>query len=135
MSTSSLIQLFSACIGIIGSLFFAVGIMRQSIEAMGRLSGSYWDSNPHIPPALASQKADYIFGGGFIVIAFVLQLASFLVPSDIQVLDAQQARYAPWVALLLTVCAFAVLRILAARIAKRFEKQIVVWLNEKKSQT
>ena len=77
MSAAALVQLASACIGIVGSLFFAIGVMRQTVEAMARLSGTYWNSNPHMPLALAAQKADYLFGGGLIVVAFVLQLASF----------------------------------------------------------
>lgn len=75
MSLATLIQILAACIGVVGSVFFAVGVMRQSVEAMGRLSGSYWDSNPHMPPMLAAQKAAYLFGGGLIVLAFAVQFS------------------------------------------------------------
>lgn len=135
MSASSLIQLMAACIGIIGSLFFAIGVMRQSAEAMGRLSGSYWDSNPHMPKALATQKADYLFGGSLIVVAFVLQLASFFAPANGQVLSTSQARWAPWIALILTTLAFFVLRVLAIRVASHFQVQVEAWIKQRKSQT
>ena len=135
MSATSLIQLVAACFGIIGSLFFAIGVMRQSVDAMGRLSGSYWDSNPHMPKALATQKADYLFGGGLIVVAFVLQLVSFFVPADAEALSTSQARWAPWVALVLTTLAFFVLRVLAIRVASYFQVQVEAWLKRRQSQT
>jgi hypothetical protein len=61
MPLSQLIQLISACFGIVGSLFFAIGIMRQTVEAMALLSGTYFNWNPHMPPALAAQKANYSY--------------------------------------------------------------------------
>jgi len=94
MSAVSLIQLASACIGIVGALFFAIGIIRQTVEAMARLSRTNWGRNPHMPPALAAQKADYLFGGGLIVVAFVLQLGSFFA-SSAPVLIEGQAHIAP----------------------------------------
>jgi hypothetical protein len=133
MSTASLIQLVSACMGILGSLFFAIGIMRQTIEAMGRLSGTYWDWNPHLPPALAAQKADYLFGGGLILIAFILQLVSFFASSQ-PVLTESQAHAAPWLAGIATVVAFAVLRVAARRLAKHYEAEITSWLKKKLEQ-
>ena len=129
MSGASILQLVAACVGIIGSLFFAIGVMRQTIEAMGRLSGTYWDWNPHLPPALAAQKADYLFGGGLIVVAFVLQLVSFFA-SSADVLTASQAQAAPWVAAILTIVAFFCLRIAARHLAKHYEAQIAAWLKQ-----
>jgi hypothetical protein len=133
MSAASLTQLISACVGILGSLFFAIGIMRQTIEAMGRLSGTYWDWNPHLPPALAAQKADYLFGGGLIVIAFVLQLISFFAPSQLVFTDAH-AQAAPWIAGVATIVAFVLLRLAARSVAKRYETQITAWLKQRKDQ-
>ena len=72
MALATVIQLIAACIGIVGSLFFAIGVIRQNAQAMARLSSSYFDANPHMPAALASQRAEYIFGGALIVAAFAL---------------------------------------------------------------
>ena len=94
MNGSALIQMIPACVGIIGSIFLAIGVMRQSVEAMGSLSGTYWNWNPHMPPALAQQKADYLFGGGLILSAFCLQLLSFLATSDM-IMSKHQASVAP----------------------------------------
>jgi hypothetical protein len=131
MSGASLVQLIAACIGVVGSLFFAVGVMRQSVEAMARLSSSYWDWNPHLPPALAAQKADYLFGGGLIVLAFAVQLASFFFPSDVSVLTESQTRAAPVVAMVCAFAAFVLLRRVSARTAKRYEVQIESWLKSR----
>lgn len=133
MSTASLIQLVSACIGIVGALFFAIGVMRQTVEAMARLSGTYWDWNPHLPVALAAQKADYLFGGGFILVAFVLQLGSFFASTQL-VLTAEQANAAPWVAASATILVFALLRLAAGQLAKHYEKQITAWLKQRLEQ-
>ena len=133
MSAASLTQLISACVGILGALFFAIGIMRQTVEAMGRLSGSYWDWNPHLPPALAAQKADYLFGGGLILIAFALQLASYFASSRPVLTDAQ-TQSAPWVAGVATIVAFALLRLVARSAAKHYEAQITAWLKQRTEQ-
>lgn len=131
MPLSSLIQLIAACVGIVGSLFFAIGVMRQTVEAMAKLSGTYFDWNPHMPPALAAQKADYVFGGGLILVAFVLQLASFFVPVSAEVLSVEQSLFAPWVAAASTLVVFVLLRIAAKCLARYFESQINAWLKRK----
>lgn len=101
-------QLVAACIGIVGSMFFAIGVVRQSTEAMARLSYTYWDSNPDMPAALSAQKADYIFGGGFIVLAFILQFASFFSTSPELLLAGRSAELAPWIAFAGTIVLFLV---------------------------
>lgn len=130
MSAAALVQLISACIGIVGSLFFAIGIMRQTVEAMARLSGTYWDWNPHMPRALATQKADYLFGGGLIFTAFLLQLGSFFAPAT-AIFTEEQARWAPWVAGVATIFGFLLLRVAAGRLGKHYEEQITSWLKQK----
>lgn len=130
MSTILLIQLAAACIGIVGSLFFAIGVMRQTVEAMARLSGTYWDWNPHLPPALAAQKADYLFGGGLIGVAFVLQLVSFFASSE-PLLSPLQSQLAPWLAGAATLIIFVILRLGATRLAKHYEVEITAWLKQR----
>ncbi|MBW8074834.1 MAG: hypothetical protein GJU74_05555 [Metallibacterium scheffleri] len=127
----SLLQLAGACIGIVGSLFFAIGVMRQTVEAMARLAGTYWDWNPHLPHALAAQKADYLFGGGFIVVAFVFQLGSFFASSE-PLLSPSLSQFTPWFAGFLTFIAFCLLRLAAARLAKHYESQITAWLKQQR---
>lgn len=131
MTIGSLLQLIAACVGIIGSLFFAIGVMRQSVDAMANLSGTYFDWNPHMPPALAAQKADYLLGGGLILIAFVLQLLSFFPHPDSIALTAEQGTGAPWVAVGSTIALFPMLRVLAKVLARRFELKINAWLQKK----
>lgn len=87
MSMVSLIQLASSCVGIVGALFFAVGVLRQSTETMGRLCGTYWGLNPDMRSSLAAQKADYLFGGGSVTIAFMLQFAAFFAQANKMVFE------------------------------------------------
>ena len=133
MSASSLVQLIAACIGIVGSLFFAIGVMRQSIESMAKLSGTYWDWNPNIPPALAAQKADYLFGGGLIVVAFSTQLASFFF-SNASWLSPSASSSAPGIAAIATLLLFLSLRFASRKLASHFERQITAWLRAVQAQ-
>ena len=130
MPTSTLVQILAACAGVVGSIFFAIGVMRQTVDAMADLSGTYWDANPYMIPALAAQRADYLFGGGIIVLAFALQLSSFLLPAT-AVIPFSRPAVVPWVAAALTVVIFFVLRYLSRILARRFEGQIKVRLKEK----
>jgi hypothetical protein len=132
MSWVALVQLSSACVGVVASLFFAIGVMRQTVEAMARLSASYWDANPHMPQALAAQKADYIFGGGLIFVAFVLQFVSFFVPPERVALSASAAEVAPWLAAVFTGVGFFVLRIVSRHLASHYERQIHAWLTQQR---
>jgi len=130
MLISTFIQILAACSGIIGSLFFAIGVMRQTVEAMADLSGTYWDWNPHMIPALAIQKADYLFGGGIILIAFALQFSSFLVPNTAQI-PFNNPSIVPWVIGGFTIVAFFSLRFLSRILARHFESQIKARLKER----
>lgn len=134
MSSTSFIQLIAACVGIVGSLFFAIGVMRQTVEAMARLSGMYWGSNPHMTQTLAAQKADYWFGGGLILVAFVLQLGSFF-GSNEPFMSSNHARFAPWLAGVVTVICFFLLRKIARQLARHYEAQIAVWLKAQATET
>lgn len=130
MGTATLIQLVGACAGVIGSLFFAIGVMRQTVATMGDIAGSYFDWNPHMARALAAQKAEYLFGGGIIVLSFALQLSAFLVPTD-SVVPFSHPRYVPWSAAGLTVVCFAANLVVSRLLAKRFERQITSALEQR----
>lgn len=134
MSHAILIQLVSSCVGIVGSLFFAIGIVRQNAETMALLTHTYWDWNPHLPALLAAQKADYVFGGGLILLAFALQLGSFFAPSNSLALNIPQANAAPWVAVAATVAMFLLARLAAAKLAEQYQKQIDEWLKKEQEE-
>lgn len=130
MALGALIQLLASCVGIVGSLFFAIGVVRQTTEAMGRLSHTYWDANPHLPAVLAAQKADYIFGGGLILGAFALQLGSFFATGTASVLSEAQAAVAPWLALAGTAFLFHLVRLAAVRLAGKYEREVRAWIEK-----
>lgn len=123
-----LAQLASACLGVVGSVFFAMGVLKQSTEAMGRLSGTYWNWNPNLPPALAKQKAEYQFGCGFIFLAFLMQWASFFFSSDSL---AWVSPLVPWLAAPATVVLFVITKVACVRVAKRYEAQVIRWLQHR----
>lgn len=130
MELVEFLQLCSACTGVIGALFFAVGVIRQSTATMGALSGTYFDANPHMPTNLAAQKADYVFGGGMIFVTFGLQLASFLVPASITIVSASNAQHLRWVLVLIGAFIYFALRYFAKLLAKRYTRQIWEWLKK-----
>lgn len=120
MTLASLIQLFGACFGIVGSLFFAIGVIRQSSGAIAKIAGTYWGANPHLLAALTSQKAEYVLGGGLIVAAFMLQLLSFFTTDPSPILGDQSARIAPWLALVGTGLLFVIAQIGSKKLAHRY---------------
>ncbi|MGB7310920.1 MAG: hypothetical protein WBC67_17810 [Candidatus Acidiferrales bacterium] len=122
MALTTLIQIIAAALGVIGSLFFTIGIVRQSPAAMAQLAGTYWNSNPYMVPALAAQKADYVFGGVIIALTFVVQLMSFLATPTTTI--AVGARSALVIAIPATVVVFVILYRISKRVAIRFERQI-----------
>lgn len=124
MTLAVLIQLSSGCLGVIGSLFFAIGVIRQSVPAMADISGTYFDFNPHMIVGVAAQKADYIFGGGIMVLAFAAQVVSYLVPASTVVLTATGASLVPWLEVGVTVVAFIVLRFASKQVAHHYEEQL-----------
>lgn len=98
---------------------------------MADLSGTYVGWNPHLISALAAQKADYLFGGGLIVVAFGLQLASFLVSASWPSFASSNPAVVAWSAAAVTVVLFFLLQRLARCLASRFEAQITARLQEK----
>lgn len=134
MTISTLLQILGACIGVIGSLFFAIGVMRQSVDSMANLSGTYFDFNPHRVPALAAQKADYLFGGGLIVISFSFNLLSFPFQNVSVGLSPNLENAIPWIAIPFTVVVFIALLACSRIVSARYEKQIQLRLKEKKEE-
>lgn len=131
MSVQTFLQIVGACFGVIGSLFFAIGVMRQTVDAMADLTGTHFDFNPHMVAALASQKADYLFGGGLIVVAFVLSLLSYPFTQNNMPISQESAGRVPWIAVASTVVLFFILRYIAGLVARRFEVQIRQRLQKK----
>ena len=130
MYLAEFLQICSACTGVIGALFFAIGVIRQTVDAMGALSGTYFDANPHMPRSLAAQKADYIFGGGFIVLTFMLQLASFFVPAYTIMFPSYDAQFIRWFMVSVTFVAFPSLKYLSSLLGKHYTRQIWTWLKQ-----
>ncbi len=124
MSMVTLLQLCSACIGALGSIFFTMGVVRQDAAAMAKLSGTYWTANPHMISMLAEQRADYIIGAFMIAAAFVLQFCSCLVPVSLAVMSQVSTAWLASSFLALSAVTFYVLSAFAKRLADDFRQQI-----------
>lgn len=68
-------------IGLLSSLFFAVGMIHLKTADIRKMGATIVGSNPHIMKSFASQKAEYICGGILLFVAFGLQLAGSVWPS------------------------------------------------------
>jgi hypothetical protein len=122
MPLSTLVQIVAAALGVIGSLFFTIGVVQQSASAMAKLAQTYFDSNQAAVRALAAQRADYIFGGVLIVAAFGAQMGSFL-PSKSSTV-AIGARETVGLAILAAIILFLLLHRASTWLAGRYEREI-----------
>ena len=68
---------------IIGLVFDAAGIailgipaVFTSVRDIAEQSGTYWDANPHAAKAKATQCVDTTTGSVFLILGFILQIAS-----------------------------------------------------------
>lgn len=73
-------SLLAVCVGLIGSVFLAKGIMFLSAKNLLRLTSPYarWAYAPEQINSLASQKADALTGVFVIFLAFLTQLAALI---------------------------------------------------------
>ena len=76
MSAQAFVNLFSFVVGFIAALFFCVGSALLTRNSIGKLTGTYWDSNPHLAKFLRALKAEYFCGGLALCITFLLQLVA-----------------------------------------------------------
>jgi hypothetical protein len=119
----TIVQLLAACIGILGSVFFSIGVMAQNARSIAALCIVYAGANPNIAKSYAAQKSDYLIGSCLIGLAFILQFVSLIAPK-VGVLPITWTPYAPWIALLASGATYLVLKRLAANRAAQYGKQI-----------
>lgn len=56
MQLTEFLQICSACTGVIGALFFAIGVIRQNGSAMAALSTSYYGYNLQMLKSLPHKR-------------------------------------------------------------------------------
>ena len=83
MNIELLLNIESAILGFIASLYFIVGSITMSGKSIKMLAGTYWDYNEHIAKALSSQRAQYISGALALCLAFIFQFCSVTLPQTI----------------------------------------------------
>jgi len=73
MNPQSFVNLLSIVLAFVASLFFCLGSAEMKAKDIGKLAGTYWNSNPHLRNFLISLKADYLCGALTLCFAFFLQ--------------------------------------------------------------
>lgn len=79
MELSALFPIVIAWLALCGSFFLAIGIIKLKPDIIARLSQAYCGLHFDMVDNLALQKADFICGVVFIVIAFLSQIIGILV--------------------------------------------------------
>ena len=78
LSYQTLFSLAATVAGFVSALSFFVGNVFNTIENITLQATPFWDFNEHLAKSLASQKAQYLTGGGFLLISFAFQLCSVI---------------------------------------------------------
>lgn len=79
MTEQLAITLVAASVGFSAAIFFCIGNILNTAKNILRQSVPYWDFSEPVARALAAQRAQYVVGGLFLVVAFFLQLVAALV--------------------------------------------------------
>jgi hypothetical protein len=84
VTLSTFLSLLAAFTGTLSAIFFAVGTLSLSGENIRDLATTYLGVNKSIGVALSNQRAEYAVGAFMLIATFALQVASNLVPSNVQ---------------------------------------------------
>ena len=114
MTRAKLFSIFSAIFGFLGGLWISVGTILMSRKEMQELSGTYLDSNPHLPSSLTATKIDTIIGTIFIAVAFLLQII-ILVSENLQFMTSR-VRIKTWKSVLYLVLSSLAIALLSRHI-------------------
>jgi hypothetical protein len=78
MTIGTFLSTFAALLGFGASIFFVIGSVRLSKEAIFELATPYYDYHSGIAKTFAEQKWFYIFGAVLLVLGFIAQTISLL---------------------------------------------------------
>jgi hypothetical protein len=73
MTLPAFANVLSLVLGFVAGLFFCVGSAKLNRSTIDELSGTYWDSNPHLANFLRVLKAEYLCGGIALCATFFVQ--------------------------------------------------------------
>lgn len=110
-------SLLAVCIGLVGSVFLAKGIIFLRAKAMLRLTSPYsrWGYAPEQIDSLAGQKADALVGAIIIFLAFLTQLVALIfVKAGTPFIKTQ------WVGFLTVFAIISIITIISYNVDKRF---------------
>jgi len=85
MPLQTFLAVLAATAGFLAGLFFAVGIARLGPLDIKRMASSGWGGfGRNLAYALATQRGEYLAGSTLLVLCFLLQVWSALMPASVQ---------------------------------------------------
>ena len=81
MSLSLFLDVAAALSGLYSGIFFCVGTLHVKNSALESLAVTYWTKGAIMATQLAEQKVDFLFGAGWLIASFFLQLLAEVWPS------------------------------------------------------
>lgn len=128
MSLAQILDLLGLGIGLVSAVFFSRGATDTSAKTIIRMCASgYGGYSQHLAEALAHQKADYLIGSLLLLLSFLLQLASSLIPQatlpEVSLTAAQTVLCLGLCMLLLLGLGVAVQKRLSFHFSKQVEAQ------------
>ena len=121
LTYQSLFSLAASVAGFVSALSFCVGNIFNTVENITLQSTPFWDFNKHLAKALVTQKAQYLTGGLFLFLSFILQLCS-AIPSTISSMPLEPP-YQSW--LMITMFMTAIFAGLAYFMNKKLESYLI----------
>ena len=122
MAIAPFLQLVSACLGFVGAILFAAGVLRQRNEDITHAADTFWDSNPHVLAMLTAQKAQYLAGAVAVGLSFAAQYVSFVLatPTDAPLTASRSGVLALVIAVPATACVWAIFDRVAGLLAIKY---------------
>lgn len=85
MPLQTFLAVLAASLGFLAGLFFAVGIARLGALDIKRMASSGWGGfSRSLADSLATQRGEYLAGSMLLILSFLLQVGSSLIPFSVQ---------------------------------------------------
>jgi len=85
MPLQTFLAVLAASLGFLAGLFFIVGIARLGALDIKRMASSGWGGfSRSLADSLATQRGEYLAGSMLLVLSFLLQVGSGLIPASVQ---------------------------------------------------
>jgi hypothetical protein len=93
MPIGTLLNILSACTGLIAGGFFAYGALSVRVDEIAKMADTVIGGSLDLAKSFAAQRSQYIVGALFLALTFLLQLAVNVIPPELQRLQLLDVRY------------------------------------------